>query len=159
MTLHQQPLITIYDTLSLTNSTLLSPYNILWCTKNPVPSWWFSFLIQQEKIIPCSYGALWSHPTPCTSTKSNLYLDNSLPTAVNDPDLYKLIPLHVPDHTFIFPCLDRTKGSVHTWANYNRSVRRPVFTVRIVSTSPKPKTGEQPLVGSPRLLAQYRVIH
>ena len=73
MILHQEPLRTIYDNLSLTNSTLLTltlltwricwaptsaskwqmGFNsafkgltsdtIMWCTKNPVPNWWFSF--------------------------------------------------------------------------------------------------------------------
>ena len=38
MALHQRPLRTIYDTLSLTNSTLLTADTILWCTKNPVPN-------------------------------------------------------------------------------------------------------------------------
>jgi len=31
-------LYTTYDTLSLTNSTLLTADTILWCTKNPVPN-------------------------------------------------------------------------------------------------------------------------
>jgi len=43
MILHQRPLRTILDILSLTNWTLLTAYSILWCTKNPVPNWWFSF--------------------------------------------------------------------------------------------------------------------
>jgi hypothetical protein len=43
MMLHQWPLRTIFYILSLTNSTLLTADNILWCTKNPVPNWWFSF--------------------------------------------------------------------------------------------------------------------
>ena len=38
MILHQRPLRTIYDTLSLTNSTLLTADTVLWCTKNPVPN-------------------------------------------------------------------------------------------------------------------------
>ena len=43
VTLHQRPLRTIYDTLSLTKSTLLTADTILWSTINPVPNWWFSF--------------------------------------------------------------------------------------------------------------------
>jgi len=36
MILDQRPFRNIYDTLSLTNSTVLTADNILWCTKNPV---------------------------------------------------------------------------------------------------------------------------
>ena len=38
VTLHQRPLRTIYDTLSLTKSTLLTADTILWSTINPVPN-------------------------------------------------------------------------------------------------------------------------
>ena len=34
-----------------------------------------------------------SHLTPCTSTKSNLYLVNSLALAVSEPALYRLLTL------------------------------------------------------------------
>ena len=40
---HLISLRTMYDTLSLTNCTLWTADAILWCTKNPVPNWWFSF--------------------------------------------------------------------------------------------------------------------
>jgi len=52
------------------------------------------------------------HLTTCTRNKSNLYLANSLATAVIDPDIYNLFPFHVPDHTSLYHCLDCTKGSV-----------------------------------------------
>ena len=35
---HQHPLRTMYDTLSLTKSTLLTADTALWCTENPVPN-------------------------------------------------------------------------------------------------------------------------
>jgi hypothetical protein len=43
MTLHQRSLRTTFYILSLTNSTLLTADNILWCKKNLVTNWWFSF--------------------------------------------------------------------------------------------------------------------
>jgi len=43
MMLYQRPLKTMFYILSLTNSTLLTADNILWCKKNPVPNLWFSF--------------------------------------------------------------------------------------------------------------------
>ena len=43
MVLHQWPLRTIYDILSLTNSPLLNADTILWRKKDIVPNWWFSF--------------------------------------------------------------------------------------------------------------------
>ena len=41
--LHQRPLRSIYDILSLTKSTLLTSDTVLCRTKNPVSNWWFSF--------------------------------------------------------------------------------------------------------------------
>jgi hypothetical protein len=38
-----------------------------------------------------------SHLTSCTPTTSNLYLANSLVTAVREPDLHKLLTFHVPN--------------------------------------------------------------
>jgi len=43
MILHQRTLRIMYDVLSLTNSTLLTAYTILFCTNNPVPNWWLFF--------------------------------------------------------------------------------------------------------------------
>jgi hypothetical protein len=37
-----------------------------------------------------------SHLTSCTPTKSNLYLDNSLAAAVNEPALYRFLTFQVP---------------------------------------------------------------
>ena len=38
-----------------------------------------------------------SHLTFCTATESNLYLANSLATAVNEPVLYRLLTFQVPN--------------------------------------------------------------
>ena len=68
MILHQQPLRTIYDVLSLTNSTPFTADTIRWCTKNP---------------------------TSCTPIKSNLYLASSLAAALSEPALYSARLEHV----------------------------------------------------------------
>ena len=44
-----------------------------------------------------------SHLTSCTPTKSNLYLANSLPLAVSEPALYRLLTFHVLKKS-PFPC-------------------------------------------------------
>ena len=55
--LHQWPLSTIYDTLSLTNSTPLTADTILCCTKVVFPIDDFRFLFHRNIIIPCPYSA------------------------------------------------------------------------------------------------------
>jgi len=86
MILHPLPLRTIYDTLLLTNSTLFTADTILWCTKNTVPNLWFYFLFRRKNYNPPALTVPpLSHLTSCTSTKSNLYLANSL--AVSQPPL------------------------------------------------------------------------
>jgi len=67
---------------SLTKSTILTADTVLWCTKNCLPSWWFSFPSPYKKISPGLTVSPLSHPTSCTSTKSNLYLANSLAAVV-----------------------------------------------------------------------------
>ena len=52
MILHQRPLRTIYDTLSLTNSTLLIADTILWCTKILFPVEDFHFLFHRKHYNP-----------------------------------------------------------------------------------------------------------
>jgi hypothetical protein len=131
MVLQQWPLRTIYDILSLTNSTLLTADITLWCTKNSVPNWWFSFPFPQEKIQSPAYTVPpISHLTSCTPTKSNLYLANSLATVVRELDLYRFLTFHVPNLASLFHCLGYTKGSVLAWGNCIHFVTRPVFTVR-----------------------------
>jgi len=100
MILHQRPLRTIYDTLSLTNSTLSTADTILWCTKKNL----FliddcRFLFHRKNIIPCTYSAPFVPPNLLhTTTKSDLYLVNFLAAAVSEPDLYKFyqIPYTFP---------------------------------------------------------------
>jgi len=52
------------------------------------------------------------HLTPCTPSKSNLYLANSLASAVNKPALYRLLTFQVTNLMSLFLCLGRTKLSV-----------------------------------------------
>jgi len=70
-----------------------------------------SFLIEKI-IIPCSYYAPFSHLAPCTHTKSNLYIANSLAAAVIQRALCRLLTFHVQNIMSIFRCLRGTKVSV-----------------------------------------------
>ena len=47
-----------------------------------------NFLIEKI-LIPCSYYTSFSHLAPCTPTKSNLYIGNSLVAAVSEHALYQ----------------------------------------------------------------------
>ena len=71
-----------------------------------------------------------SHITFCTSTKSNLYLDNSLTTLVSEPDLYRFLTFQVPNHISFFQCLGHKKVSVQDRGRCIPFVKRSVFTVR-----------------------------
>jgi hypothetical protein len=71
-----------------------------------------------------------SQLTSCTSSKSNLYLANSLATVVSEPALYRLLTFQVPNLTFVFPCLGCTKGSVQARGACIRFQTRPFFGVR-----------------------------
>jgi hypothetical protein len=78
--------------------------------------------------------------TSCTPTKSNLYLANSLATAVSAPALYRLLTFHVPKKSrrFFACCVilpletirpgDRSGGVV-----YPRIVLSPEEASRLVS--------------------------
>ena len=80
-----------------------------------------------------------SHLTACTPTKSNLYLANSLPAAVNEPALYRLLTFHVPNLMSLFRCICRTKVAVLV-----RGLLYECFVIgyflqwRVVNTSPNP---------------------
>jgi len=50
--MHQRPLRTIYNNLSLTNSTPVIAATIRWRTENPVRNWRFSFLFHRKKYNP-----------------------------------------------------------------------------------------------------------
>ena len=56
-----------------------------------------------------------SHLTSCTPTKSNLYLANSLASAIGEPALYWLQTFQVPNLMSLFHCLGRNKVSVKVW--------------------------------------------
>ena len=72
-----------------------------------------------------------SYITSCTSTRSNLYLANSLAAAVSEPALYRLLTFHVPILMSLFCCLGRTKVSVQVRGLlYECFVTRYVFTMR-----------------------------
>ena len=111
-----------------------------------------------------------SHLTSCTPTKSNLYLANSLVTA-----LYRLLTFHVPKTMSLFRCLLRgtsrntplpevrvgeyfTSGlfclqrkHLALWILLNMGFSRG----GVVSTSPNPPAGGPPLVCCPRLPIQF----
>ena len=91
MILHQRPLRTIYDTLSLTNSTLLLLMIFFGVQKILFPTDDFHFLFHRILTVPSL-----SHLTSCTPTNSNLFLANSLASAVSEPTLYRLLTFHVP---------------------------------------------------------------
>ena len=92
-----------------------------------------------------------SHLPSCTSSKSNLYLVNSLAAAVNEPALHRLLTFHVPNLMSLLHGLGRTKVSVQV-----RSFLCDRFVTRyVVSNSPNPQARGPPLVGYTRLLVQY----
>jgi len=57
-----------------------------------------------------------SHLTSSKATKSDLYLASSLATVVSDPDLHRLLTLHVPNLMSLFHCWCCTKRSVQSHA-------------------------------------------
>ena len=121
ITLNQQTLRTIYDILPLKNSTLLTADTLLWCTKK----------VSIEKIIiPCSYHAPFPHLISCILTKSNLYVANSLATAVSEPDVYRLLTIHVLKVMSLFHCLGRNKISFHVRDTCSSFITKPVFEMR-----------------------------
>jgi len=71
LTLHQPSLRTIYDILSQIN-TIFNCWYYSVVYKYHIPNWWFSFL------LPALTVHLLFHLTFRTTTKCNLYLDNSL---------------------------------------------------------------------------------
>jgi len=67
--------------------------------------------LEKNIILALTVPSL-SHLTPCTPTKSHLCLANSLPTAVSEPALYRLLTFHVPNPMFPLHCLGGTEGAV-----------------------------------------------
>jgi hypothetical protein len=88
MILLQRPLRSIYqcDTLSLTNSNLITADTILWCTKPPFPIDDLHFISHSKNYNPLT-GTTLSHLNSCTRSKFNLYLANSLAAAISEPAL------------------------------------------------------------------------
>jgi hypothetical protein len=133
--LHQQTLRTIHDTLSLTNSTLLTAENaiILWCTKILFPVDDFRFVFLKKNyillILPCPPL---SRLTSCTFIKSNLYLANNLAApAVSEHALYRFLTFQVPNLKSLFSCLYGTSVSVQVGGlPCKYFVKLHVFTVR-----------------------------
>jgi len=112
MILHQRPLRTIYNTLPLTKSTLLTSDTILWCTKFLLPIDDFPFLFHRIHYNLQLYCVLLSHLISCTTTKSNSHLAKSLAAAVSKPVLYRILTFCVPNLVSIFSSLCRTRVSV-----------------------------------------------
>jgi hypothetical protein len=61
---NQRPLSIMYDILSLTNSTHLTAYMIIFCTKKPVPNSWFSFHFPLKNVrirllVQCHLRPIW----------------------------------------------------------------------------------------------------
>jgi len=154
--LHQWPLSTIHDILSLANSTVLKAEIILWCTKYPLPNWWFWFpFLIERNIIPFTYISPVSHLTSRTLTKSNLYLANSLATVVTDPDLYRLLTFHVANLMTLVLCSLVPKDQSESEAIVTFSQQDQFVRWGLVSTSPSRQALCLPFVCCPRLLIQY----
>ena len=130
MILHQRPLRTIHDILSLTNSYSLScSYYSAVHAKSRSQLMIFVSFPQKETEIPCSYNAPLSQLTSCTPTKSNLYLANSLATVVTEPHLYRLLSFNVPNLMPLFHCLGRTTVSVQARGTCICSVTKPFLAM------------------------------
>jgi hypothetical protein len=96
-----------------------------------------------------------SHLTSWTTTKSNVYLTNSLATAVSDPGLYRLLTFHLPNLKSLFHCLWCTKWPIQVRGFMKCFVTCSVLQWKVLSTSPNTRAGGPPLVGCPRLLIQH----
>ena len=73
-----------------------------------------------------------SHLASCTPNKFNLYLANSLATAVSEPDTYRLLTFHLRNLMSLFHCLVRTKGSVQARGTCICFVIRPIFLRKVL---------------------------
>jgi hypothetical protein len=87
-----------------------------------------------------------SHLTSCTPTKSNSYLAYSLTTVVRNPDLYRLLTLHVPNIIFLFHCWGRTEGSVRFRGFFQYFVTWLIFYgEELLAPCPTSKLEDHPL--------------
>jgi hypothetical protein len=78
-------------------------------------------------------------------TVPNLYLPISLPTAVSEPALHRLLTFQVPNPMALFRCRGRTKGSVQVqgtcmFCNYAR-----FYGEELLASRPTPKLKHHPL--------------
>jgi len=106
MVLGQRPLSTIYDNLSLTNSTLFNAYNILWRIKNLFPIDDYHFLSHRRNHNPllllCPLCPTW----PPAHLLHLIYIPlNSFTATLRYPALKRLLTFHVP--SFIPLCMLR----------------------------------------------------
>jgi hypothetical protein len=99
----------LYVTLLLINFTLLTADTYSGVYKNSV--------LTQKSKSPALLVPSFFHLTSYTSTKSNLYLANSLAAAaVTEPSLNRLPAFQLPNLTSRFRSLDRTAVSVQVRA-------------------------------------------
>jgi hypothetical protein len=97
-----------------------------------------------------------SHLTPRTSAKSNLYFANSLAAAVYEPDLYRLLTVHIPNLTSLYQFLGLTKVSINVLCTCNHLVTKSRFYgAELLAPRPEPQVGGSPFISCPRLFIQY----
>ena len=89
-----------------------------------------------------------SHLTCCTPTKSNLYTLNSQATVLTEPDLFRLLTLHVPNLITIFHCLGCPKGSAKDQGTFHNQTS---FRWRVLNNTPKAQAIRLLLVSFSRL--------
>jgi len=82
-----------------------------------------SFSIEKNSLLTVPPVSHLTH----TSTKSNLYLANSLATVINESDIHRLLTVHVPNLMSLLHCLGHTKGSIQALGKCIHFVTRPVF--------------------------------
>ena len=109
-----------------------------------------SFFIEKKK----SYPAPFVPPNLLYTTDSNLYRANSLATVVSDPDLHRLLTLHVPHLMYLSHCLGCTKGSALARGTRIRFVTWTVFTVSCYHLAQLPT-----LKGHPLSAVHYRLFN
>jgi len=87
---------------------------------------------------------LLSHLTPCTPTKSNLYLANTVAAAASERALYRPLTFQVPNLMYLFCCLNWISRvprlSVSTFCNKIR-----FYDEELLAPCPTPKLENHPL--------------
>jgi hypothetical protein len=134
---------------------------------SPIASSFFSFVYSSALDKMSSAGAvtLRGQSTPlavagCTRwcqqcSERDTYLADSLTTVLSDPDLYRLLTIHVPNLTFLFRRLGRTTDKSIELRVFARCfVTWNCLRRGVVSALPNSQAGEPPLVGCPRLFIQ-----